>query len=64
MEEGDIDYKNIYQLALHEVYRIDREQVRIEIMRVPMGWLYTYSSMVLNNNANTVFVPYSKEFKK
>lgn len=42
--------KSIYELKLHEVMELD--DLELDILRVPGGWLY-----------NSVFVPYSNEFK-
>jgi hypothetical protein len=48
--------EEIYNMKLHEWTQL---KGMYSVLRVPGGWLYTYSYM---GNNNTVFVPYNDEF--
>jgi len=54
--------KDIYELALHEATQVDRFTT---IKRVPGGWIYemTYQNGEESYGYNSVFIPFSDEFK-
>ena len=68
MEEGDTDYKSIYELGLHEVWNQEMQWgIRYTVTRVPGGWIYQAINRPINGNdiyLQPLFVPYNKEFKK
>jgi len=59
----DKNEKTIYDLGLHEVFKISKYKY---ITRVPGGWIYAFISFEnykKQDYFNTVFVPYSTEFR-
>ena len=49
--------KNIYELRMHEKTMLSH---KIEIMRVPSGWIYFYKN---EKGTEMCFVPFTKEIK-
>ena len=52
--------KTVYELEMHESLQIQNSDVRIRVLRVPGGWIYTD----INYGSTNTFVPFVEEKKK
>lgn len=64
MSEENQDDKSIYEMQLHDVITVEKENTRIRIIRVPGGWIYGLNERSVRNIIDTtsIFVPYDNEF--
>lgn len=54
---------DIYNMRLHEKVEITVDEFRVEVVRVPGGWLYKEPNS-FDSSPSYTFVPFNNEFQE
>lgn len=58
LHSTQLTFDSLYAMKEHEVLKVDTGRTKIQVIRVPHGWIYTIMDTAGNFSSSSVFVPF------